>query len=269
MKKLAILFIIPLVFNTQAQVVYDFNTAQQVALAQDKLIIADYWATWCGPCRVMDKDLWQSEEFKAIQDRFVFLKVDIDYQGPLVQEHAVNVIPRVMVLTANGDVLFDREGYGGLSGKMNYISNFETMPQNIKSLNNSFKSIIGKESPTAQAYKQVAIAFQDLSFLTSSNTHSNKFLSLSDQYLKEADKTNEDPVLAQEIELQEILNHAFRGRIKKSMKKLGKMDELDESLDDLKQYILAYCYKCEGQDKKMKEAMAQINDPSLVSKLEN
>lgn len=64
-------------------------------IAESKLpVFCDFWATWCGPCKmlapVMDKI---SDEFEG---RAVFVKVDVDENGDLAAKYGVHSIPMVL-----------------------------------------------------------------------------------------------------------------------------------------------------------------------------
>ena len=64
-------------------------------LKGDKTVVCDFFATWCGPCKmlapVMDK---LSEEYG---DRAVFVKVDVDENMPLSAKYGIMSIPLVAV----------------------------------------------------------------------------------------------------------------------------------------------------------------------------
>merc|ERR1711955_78448 len=51
----------------------DFNN--QLTAAGGKLVVVDFFATWCGPCKMVAPHL---EEMSKTMDDVVFLKVDVD-----------------------------------------------------------------------------------------------------------------------------------------------------------------------------------------------
>lgn len=74
----------------------------------DKPVVCDFFASWCGPCKmlapVMDKT---AEKFG---DRAVFVKVDIDENMPLAARYGIMSIPLVAVFE-NGEMKGKTLGY--------------------------------------------------------------------------------------------------------------------------------------------------------------
>ncbi|KAI9179519.1 thioredoxin trx1 [Blastocladiella emersonii ATCC 22665] len=56
----------------------------------DKLVIVDYFAVWCGPCKVI------SPKFAALSDQYtnaVFVKVDVDEVPDVAQAAGISAMP--------------------------------------------------------------------------------------------------------------------------------------------------------------------------------
>lgn len=76
-KNLFVLFLFIGVINVFAQTELDDSNAESKLLVNnDRLIVLDFYATWCGPCKMMDPIIKELEE--KYGDRVDFYKIDID-----------------------------------------------------------------------------------------------------------------------------------------------------------------------------------------------
>ncbi|MCH3917290.1 MAG: thioredoxin [Spirochaetia bacterium] len=59
-------------------------------------VLVDFWAAWCGPCRMQGSIL---EKFDAKEDnsKFTICKVNVDEEGHLAQQFSVMSIPTLLV----------------------------------------------------------------------------------------------------------------------------------------------------------------------------
>jgi len=74
----------------QVKDVTDFDS--QLESAGDKLVIVDFFATWCGPCRFIApklEEMSQQDEYKNV----VFLKVDVDDNDDISKRYEVSCMP--------------------------------------------------------------------------------------------------------------------------------------------------------------------------------
>ncbi len=79
-------------------------------LKGEKPIVCDFFATWCGPCKMLAPVF---EEVAAdFADKAVFVKVDVDQNGELAARYGIMSIPFVAVFK-NGEQTAKNLGYMG------------------------------------------------------------------------------------------------------------------------------------------------------------
>lgn len=75
--------------------------------AGDKLVVIDFYATWCGPCKmVAPKIVAMADE---LTEKCVFLKVDVDEADDVSEEYNIQAMP-TFILFRNGVKVADMAG---------------------------------------------------------------------------------------------------------------------------------------------------------------
>ncbi len=73
----------------------DSSNFDSVLATKNTPVMVDFWATWCGPCRMVAPVIEQvAEEYEG---RAIVGKVDVDECGDLAMRYGVMSIPTVMV----------------------------------------------------------------------------------------------------------------------------------------------------------------------------
>lgn len=85
----------------------DQNFEQEV-LRADMPVLVDFWASWCGPCRMLSPVIAEiAEEYAG---KVKVGKVNVDEQPNLANRYGIASIPTVM-LFKNGEVVSTSLGY--------------------------------------------------------------------------------------------------------------------------------------------------------------
>jgi len=90
-----------------AEVAFTDANFQEVALDTDKLVVVDFFATWCGPCQMMAPHV---EELAEEMSDVVIGKMNIDDNEETPQKYQVMSIPTVLFLKG-GEVVEKLVGY--------------------------------------------------------------------------------------------------------------------------------------------------------------
>lgn len=68
---------------------------QETVLDSDKVVLVDFWATWCGPCRMIAPII--DELHDELGDKAVIGKVNVDDNSEVPSQYGVRNIPTLLV----------------------------------------------------------------------------------------------------------------------------------------------------------------------------
>ena len=77
----------------------DQNSFPQFVYGSDLPVVVDFWAPWCGPCKMMAPAFEEASKSLSLQAQFI--KVNTQEQEQLGAQHAIRSIP-TMVMFKNG-----------------------------------------------------------------------------------------------------------------------------------------------------------------------
>jgi thioredoxin-related protein len=111
--------------------VFSWEQVLQKAKQENKFIFVDCYATWCGPCKWMDENVYQDDTIgKYFNDKFISIKLQMDtskldderikgwYADARIikNKYQVNAFPTYLFFSPNGKIVHRDEGVRALEG---------------------------------------------------------------------------------------------------------------------------------------------------------
>ena len=87
-----------------------------------QLTLVDFFATWCGPCKMMHPVLEQLKE--EMGDSLRIIKIDIDKNEALMEQYRIQSVPTLM-LFRKGDALWRQSGAMSLSDLKKVVISYQ------------------------------------------------------------------------------------------------------------------------------------------------
>lgn len=75
---------------------------------KEGIVLVDFWATWCGPCRMQSPIIEQLDD--EIGDQVTFAKMDVDENPATAQNFGIMSIPTLMI-KKDGEIVEKLIGY--------------------------------------------------------------------------------------------------------------------------------------------------------------
>src|SRR6187397_2698165 len=92
----------------------DLTLDQALAAAKrdQKVVMIDWFTTWCGPCKKLDATTWKDAEVLAwLGAKAVALKIDAEKEVELAKKHRIGAYPTMLFLKADGSEIDRIVGY--------------------------------------------------------------------------------------------------------------------------------------------------------------
>ena len=93
----------------------------QDIIAGDTPVLVDFFAEWCGPCKVMKPVL--EELKKKMGNKIIILKIDIDKNISLSSEYRIQSVP-TLVLWKQGEIIWRQSGALSLNELEQILSSY-------------------------------------------------------------------------------------------------------------------------------------------------
>lgn len=73
----------------------DENFPQEVGKAENQLVLVDFWASWCGPCKIIEPVIEEIAKEYEKDNRVKIGKVNVDESGQMAEKYEVRSLPTI------------------------------------------------------------------------------------------------------------------------------------------------------------------------------
>jgi thiol:disulfide interchange protein len=122
MKKLLIILLcLPLIgFGQNQEIIWKENldSAFNLASLSNKIIMIEFMAEWCPPCKRMEKETFSNDKIINKSNEFIFVKVDVDKNQDIANEYKRNAkkyggigIPNILFIDKDKNIVHQTVGF--------------------------------------------------------------------------------------------------------------------------------------------------------------
>lgn len=84
--------------------------ALKLAKKTGKPVMVDFYATWCGPCKLLDKEVYTNAGVIKEASNWISVKIDADKNAALVEQYKVTGFPTLTFISPSGAVMKTQAG---------------------------------------------------------------------------------------------------------------------------------------------------------------
>lgn len=107
----------------------EFAAGLEKARASNKLMLVDFYAVWCGPCKMMDKRTFRDPKVVERLGDFIPVRVDSEEEKPrgglvgarLAERYEVDVYPTLVLIDGSGREVARHTGFAGPSAFLTWL----------------------------------------------------------------------------------------------------------------------------------------------------
>ncbi|MBI5381848.1 MAG: thioredoxin family protein [Opitutae bacterium] len=89
-----------------------FDAALKQAATDSKIVLIDFFTTWCGPCKMLDQTTWKDAKvIELLGAKTVPLKIDAEREAKLAKRYKIDVYPTILLVKSDGSEIDRLVGY--------------------------------------------------------------------------------------------------------------------------------------------------------------
>jgi thioredoxin-like negative regulator of GroEL len=162
-----------------ADVIHWYSSVEEAsaeAVPANRPIMIDFWAEWCGPCKVMEKEVYATDDFRQATKRFLPVKIDYDKKTAVARRYNIEALPTIVFADSYGNELFRYHGYLGAKSLLAIVN---ALPGDVTEFNRLNK-VLAADKNNFQALESMGRSLRDVGLFRAS----------SEYYAKAAQRTD-------------------------------------------------------------------------------
>jgi thioredoxin-like negative regulator of GroEL len=148
------------------------DRATAAARETNRPILIEFWATWCEPCREMDRDVYGDERIVTAMGKVQPLRIDIDREPGVTRKYDVTGTPTLLVTDSLGRELFRYAGALPLDRMRQLL---ESLPADVRRINELSAAIAARKDDYA-ALRELGQALRVAAFYRAANDYNARAL---------------------------------------------------------------------------------------------
>ena len=113
---------------------FDLDQATQVAASENKLVLLHFTATWCAPCKELDRFVFVNPTtIRALSTLVIPVKIDVDAQKFVADKYQITSVPTDVIITPAGHVVSRQASPRSTDGYLQMLSHAKASAENISS----------------------------------------------------------------------------------------------------------------------------------------
>ncbi len=135
-----------------------FEAASKQAAQTGKIVLVDFYTTWCGPCKLLDKNTWtDAAVIRLLEEKTVALRIDAEKESALSKHYKIEAYPSVLLIKPDGTEIDRLVGYMGPKA---FIEDFNAALGGKDSIGRAKDKMMaaGTNDPSARMQFGVALA---------------------------------------------------------------------------------------------------------------
>ena len=262
MAKLITLLILSCIAVLNAQTSFthlDESAARDLAAARGTFVVIDFYANWCGPCKVMDEEVWSQDTVRSLQAKFVNIRIDASTSNVGLKRYGIDAIPALIIMDANGSEYFRKVGYMQQPEVLELLNRF---PDDMRGAY-AADVVVKQEKDAFNSHFLRARHYQRAA-RTAAGSVAGRLASASNASLEDARdilarNTSQPESLLQYLDLMEAENLLLKGRAKKALKALAAIGEdVHDKHQALACYLRSVAYRKTGKPELAQDCYEQL-----------